>query len=138
MNKNNISASNSKSQSMLETFYPVHVHVFQCWCDDDLSNDTFYYFYSSTIVIQLSLRISDTFYPYNYGYCNVRINVNRNPQAPEFNLPSYQVTINEYFPLGNRAVDVEAIDRDGVSVVLILYTIDLHVWSDCCLCFIYF
>jgi len=45
--------------------------------------------------------------------------VNRNPQAPEFNLPSYQVTINEYFPLGNRAVDVEAIDRDGVSVVLI-------------------
>ncbi|WAQ95445.1 FAT4-like protein [Mya arenaria] len=63
--------------------------------------------------LQMTLRAYDSFYPYTYGFANVRINVIRNPNAPVFSLPSYEVRINENFPLGNRAVDVQASDQDG-------------------------
>jgi hypothetical protein len=80
----------------------------------------------------MRLEAYDTFYPFNKGFSNVRINVIRNPSAPRFSLPSYEVTINENFPLGNVAVDVTASDPDNVSrptrfyfnfiLILILHT----------------
>ena len=65
----------------------------------------------------MSLTAYDSFYPNNIGTAQVQINVVRNPSPPVFNLPSYQVTINENFPLGDVVVDVQAADNDGVSLV---------------------
>ena len=65
----------------------------------------------------MTLVAYDAFYPRNFGIATVTINIIRNPNAPVFSLPSYQVTINENFPLGDVVVDVQASDLDGVSVV---------------------
>ena len=61
----------------------------------------------------MSLAAFDSVYPFNAGVARVTINVVRNPNPPVFSLPSYQVTINENFPLGGVVVDVDASDNDG-------------------------
>ena len=68
-------------------------------------------------LFQLRLQAVDTFYPTNPGFSTVTINVIRNPNPPDFVLPSYQVTVNEYFPLGDVVIDLDAVDADSVSPV---------------------
>lgn len=71
----------------------------------------------------MRLQAYDTYYPFNRGFSNVRINVIRNPSPPRFSLPIYEVTINENFPLGDVAVDISATDDDGVSNEIFFFEI---------------
>jgi len=49
----------------------------------------------------------------------VDISIVRNPSAPIFTLPSYEVTIPQTYSLGSPVVNVTAYDPDGVSISLL-------------------
>jgi hypothetical protein len=58
----------------------------------------------------------DTAAPTQISYANVTIDVNRNPNAPQFRTQVYDPVIPENYDLGRSLVQLEATDGDGVSM----------------------
>ena len=73
---------------------------------------------------QLTVVVYDTVYPDNVGSGTVTINVQRNPNPPQFQGDNYQRTIDEKIELGASVLQLAARDRDGVSVVIIVLLYD--------------
>lgn len=46
---------------------------------------------------------------------DLTININRNPNGPQFTRTRYDESISQNYPVGERVLDVEARDLDGVS-----------------------
>lgn len=67
----------------------------------------------------MGLVAYDSDRPDDTAHTNLTVNVNRNPNAPNFIDSNYQRTVNESYPISVSLVQIEASDNDGVSHILV-------------------
>ena len=90
-------------------------------------------------LFQLTLVVFDTIYPDNVGSGTVTINVQRNPNPPQFQGDNYQRTIDEKIELGASVLQLAARDQDGVSeIITLLFTKKITEFELAFLCILQF
>ena len=67
-------------------------------------------------MLQLRVRVYDSFNPNQWAEVLVIIEVRRNVNSPQFSQRTYEARVAENYPIGQKVTTVSATDRDGDEV----------------------